>query len=203
MSLPSAASILVVAATERELASGPWRTLCCGVGPVAAAVATAAEIERERPAAILHVGICGVRRDSGLALGSIVIGTRSLYCDAGLAPKWVANAVETPPLMTDAALRALPDASFEAIGTTAIVGGSSRINNGVDVEAMEGFGVLFAAGMTQIPAIEVRAISNHIDETDRALWRFDDAFKAITDATPALVLAIRQAIWLLASESER
>lgn len=197
MTLPSAASILVVAATDRELAPGPWRTLCCGVGPVAAAVATATEIERERPAAILHVGICGVRRDSGLALGSIVIGSRALYCDAGLSPKWVDNAVETPPLMIAAAQRALPHAALEAIGTTALVGGSTaRVNGGVDVEAMEGFAVLFAAGMANIPAIEVRAISNHIDETDRARWQFDTAFNAITGATPALVAAIQQAVWL-------
>lgn len=185
-------SILVVAATERELASGPWRGLVCGVGPVEAAVATTLEIERERPAAILHVGIAGARRDSGIGVGSLVIGARAIYCDAGPAPKWVSNAVDPPMHMVEAARRALPGAALEAIGTTAMVGGA----RGADIEAMEGFGVLFAAGKAQIPAIEVRAISNEIEETDRAKWQFDAAFKAITDATPALVAAIQQAIWL-------
>ena len=38
-----------------------------------------------------------------------------------------------------------------------------------------------------VPAIEVRAISNAIEETDRARWAFDDAFAAIVAATPRLV----------------
>jgi len=190
--MPTAASVLVVAATSRELASGPWRQLVCGIGPVAAAAATAAEIARERPDAVLHVGIAGARRDSGLALGSLVIGSRSIYCDAGLAPKFVSNVIDTPPLMYEAAERALPGAALETIGTSALVGGTRS----VDVEAMEGFAVLFAAGLAKIPAIEVRAISNEIEETDRARWQFDAAFKAITDATPALVKAIQEAVWL-------
>src|SRR5919206_69607 len=52
---------------------------------------------------------------------------------------------------------------------------------GCEVEAMEGFGVLRAAQLAGVPAIEVRAISNEIEETDRARWRFDDAFAAIGD----------------------
>ncbi|TAK14173.1 MAG: hypothetical protein EPO35_09665 [Acidobacteria bacterium] len=192
MTMPPAASILVVAATERELATGPWRSFCCGVGPIDAGVMTALEIARERPAAILHVGIAGARRDSGISVGSMVIGSRSVYCDAGLAPKWVLNAVEAPIVLIEAAERVLPHARLETIGTSALVGGTRN----VDVEAMEGFGVLLAAGRARIPAIEIRAISNEIEETDRSRWQFDAAFKAITDATPALVTAIQQAVWL-------
>ena len=59
---------------------------------------------------------------------------------------------------------------------------------------MEGFGVLRAAQQAGVPAIEVRAISNEIEEQDRARWYFDAAFKAITDATPALVAAVRDAL---------
>jgi nucleoside phosphorylase len=52
---------------------------------------------------------------------------------------------------------------------------------------MEGFAVLRARALAGIPAIEVRAISNAIEDTDRALWRFDEAFAAIVAITPALV----------------
>jgi len=55
------------------------------------------------------------------------------------------------------------------------------------VEAMEGFAILRAAQQAGIPAIEVRAIANDIEETDRTRWHFDAAFAAITAATPALV----------------
>jgi nucleoside phosphorylase len=77
----------------------------------------------------------------------------------------------------------LPAALVLAIGTSARIGGTS----GCDVEAMEGFGVLRAAQLAGVPAIEVRAISNDVEETDRARWHFDAAFAAITGATPALV----------------
>ena len=46
---------------------------------------------------------------------------------------------------------------------------------GYDVEAMEGFGVLLAAAFAGVPAVELRAISNAVDEPDRSRWRFDDA----------------------------
>jgi hypothetical protein len=36
----------------------------------------------------------------------------------------------------------------------------------------------------------VRAVSNAIEDTDRASWRFDEAFAAIVAATPALVREI-------------
>lgn len=52
---------------------------------------------------------------------------------------------------------------------------------------MEGFAVLRAAQLAGIPAIEVRAISNFIEEPDRRLWQFNEAFAAISSATPLLV----------------
>jgi nucleoside phosphorylase len=52
---------------------------------------------------------------------------------------------------------------------------------------MEGFAVLRAAQRAGIPALEVRAISNEIEEADRARWHFDAALAAITGITPALV----------------
>ena len=51
--------------------------------------------------------------------------------------------------------------------------------------------MLRAAHIAGIPAIEVRAISNNINEPDRARWHFADAFAAITTVTPALVAELR------------
>src|SRR2546428_10047226 len=76
--------LLVVAATEPELrGAGDAETLVCGIGPVDAAVATAAALAARRPGAILHVGIAGYRRGCGLGPGQVVIGSESVYCDAG------------------------------------------------------------------------------------------------------------------------
>ena len=178
------ARILVVAATARECADAlGWRTLLCGVGPVDAAATTAAEIARERPSLILHVGIAGARRHGAFPPAALVIGTESRYCDLTVAADWAPSAIAIPGELVDAAQRALPSAVACAIGTSGRVGGTS----GCDVEAMEGFAVLRAAQLAGISALEVRAISNHIEEPDRARWHFDAAFAAIIAATPLLV----------------
>ncbi len=189
--MTTVASVLVVAATDRELAAGPWRRLLCGVGPVEAAAATAAEIARERPTAILHVGIAGARRGSGLAPGSLVIGSEARYCDLGVSAEWAPSNVAASPELVAAARRALPAAMVLPIGTSARVGGTNAgVNSGIDVEAMEGFAVLRAAALAGIPAIEIRAVSNEIEEADRRRWHIDAAFAAITAATPALVAEV-------------
>ena len=61
-------------------------------------------------------------------------------------------------------------------------------------EAMEGFGVLRAAQRAGVPAVEVRAISNDIEETDRARWHFDEAFAAIVAVTPRLVVEVASCV---------
>ena len=182
--MPHRARILVVSATARELAAADgWRTLLCGVGPVEAAAATAAEIARERPSIILHVGIAGARRPHSFAPAALVIGSESRYDDLGVPAEWAPNTVITGQELVAAAQRALPTAVALPIGTSARVGGTS----GCDVEAMEGFGVLRAAQLARVPAVEIRAISNDIEETDRTRWHFDAAFEAIIAATPRVV----------------
>lgn len=177
--------LLVVAATERELgAVEGTRTLICGIGPVEAAVATARGLAEERPSAVLHVGIAGAR---GLEPLSLVIGSETVYCDAA-GPFVPARAVPDAGLVSRLA-DAFPEAAVQPIGTSARVGGS----HGVDVEAMEGFAVLRACELVGVPAVEVRVVSNEIDEPDRALWRFDDAFATLADVLPRLVAVASRA----------
>jgi nucleoside phosphorylase len=178
------AHLLVIAATPRELARADgWRTLACGVGPVEAGIATAAAIAEHPPRAILHVGIAGARRASGMAPAAVVIGNAARYCDLSVAPEWAPSLITPSAALLRAARRALPTSPLCCIGTSARIGGTS----GCDVEAMEGFAVLRAAEVAGIPAIEVRSISNEIEEQDRTRWHFEHAFAAITAVTPALV----------------
>lgn len=181
--------LLVVAATERELdvARGlepAVRTVACGIGPVEAAVRTAAALAAERPAAILHIGIAGSR---GIEPPTVVIGSESVYDDTD-TPLVVSRTWPDAGLL-EAARRALPDAPVLPIGTSARVGGST----GSLVEAMEGFAVLRAAELAGVPAVEVRAISNAVEEPNRAKWQFDEAFAALAAAVPLLLEEIRAA----------
>jgi futalosine hydrolase len=176
--------ILVVAATERELAgAGGVAVLACGIGPVEAAAATARALAELAPAALLHVGIAGAR---GLEPPQLVIGSEAVYEDAGDGPL-VPGRVRPDATLLEHARRALPDAQVLPIGTSARVGGTS----GCTVEAMEGFAVLRAAELAGVPALEVRAISNHVDEPDRGRWRFDAALAALDDALPRLLEELR------------
>jgi len=171
--------LLVVAATERELELVRGvDTFCCGIGPVEAALQTAWVLTERRPDAVLHLGIAGARR---LAPPTLVLGSESVYEDAR-GPLVVAR-VEPSAGLLERARAALPDAHVLPIGTSARVGGTSAC----EVEAMEGFGVLRAAAAAGVAAVELRAISNLIDEPDRGKWRFDEAFAALADAVFRLV----------------
>ena len=176
-------SVLVVAATERELARGDWHALCCGVGPVDAAAATAAAVALARPTAILHIGIAGTRRPRALPPTTLVIGIEARYHDLSAPAHLAPNVVVTSPTLVAAAALAFPDAPRLPIGTSGRIGGTTD----TDVEAMEGYAVLRAAQMAGVPAIEVRVISNDIEEEDRRLWQFEAAFAVVRAATPRLV----------------
>jgi futalosine hydrolase len=172
--------ILVIAATERELAGADGAAvLACGIGPVEAALATARALAEQTPAAVLHIGIAGAR---GVEPPQLVIGSESVYEDAAGGPLVPARTHPDPALL-EAARRALPEAQVLPIGTSARVGGTT----GCSVEAMEGFAVLRAAQLAGVPAVEVRAVSNDVDEPDRARWRFDDALTALDAAVPRLL----------------
>jgi nucleoside phosphorylase len=180
--------LLVIAATDLELGGvSAADTLACGIGPVEAAAATALALARRRPAAVLHVGLAGARRASGIGPPALVIGSEAVYCDArsGL----VRSRVVPDARLVEAARRALPTAPVLTIGTSAAVGGS----RGCEVEAMEGFAVLRAAELARVPAVEVRAVSNEIEEADRGRWRFEDALGALRAALPSLFAEIRLA----------
>lgn len=177
--------VLLVAATQPEL--GGLDGLVCGVGPVEAAATTARELATSDWDAVLHVGVAGGR---GLEPRTLVIGTEAIYCDLAAAIRLVTRVAPDPRLVA-AARGVLPAAPTLAIGTSAAVG-ATRAE--VRVEAMEGFGVLRAAVLSGVPALEIRAISNHIGEPDRARWHIDDAIAELSAATPALLARIGEAV---------
>ena len=178
--------ILVVGAIGQELAGARDRArlLACGVGPVEAAIATAKEIVKERPRAVINVGLAGARRGSGIGVLDIVVGTEAVYCD--LFPRFSTNRIPPDPGLLELARRTFPEARFLPIGTTASVGGSSE----VAVEAMEGFSVMRAAQLAAIPTLELRVISNEVEEPSRANWRIDDGLFVLAGATRRLVEAL-------------
>jgi futalosine hydrolase len=176
--------LLVIAATPRELAGAAGaRTLICGIGPHEAYTATEDAVAEGGASAVLHVGIAGAHRDSGVPLLATVIGTQAVDCDGDSEP------IAPSAKLLAAARRALPDALALPVGTSARVGGTS----GVPVEAMEGFAVLAACLDEGVPALELRVVSNEVEEPDRMLWRFDDAFDELARVTALVIAEIERA----------
>jgi futalosine hydrolase len=178
--------ILLIAATDRELfaADGAYQ-LCCGIGPVEAALATAQSLAEGSYAGVLHVGIAGA---AGLRPGTLVIGSEAIYCDVR-DPKATLPRVDraaAAPAFIDVAREIFPHAPVLPIGTCARVGGGFQC----EVEAMEGFGVLRAAGLAGVPALEVRVVSNAVEDADRSRWKITDALAVLSEVVPRLVPAL-------------
>jgi futalosine hydrolase len=175
---------LVIAATAPELdwARDVAATLACGVGPVEAAIVTAARLATDPPQRVVHVGLAGGSPPLG-----VVIGTRAIYHDLAAAIPVESVALPDANLLA-AARTALPAAVAGDIATTAAVG-----STGGPVEAMEGFAVLRACAHARVPAIEVRVISNPIGEADRAAWDIPGALAALAAAGRTLLAQIERA----------
>jgi predicted 5'-methylthioadenosine/S-adenosylhomocysteine nucleosidase len=174
--------MLVIAATERELELlDGLETFCCGIGPVEAALQTAGAVAERRPDAVLHVGIAGSHT---LEPPALVLGSEAVYCDvideASTLPR--VERVRPDAALLERIRAALPEAHVLPIATCGKVGAAT----GFDVEAMEGFGVLRACELAGVPAVELRAISNSPDESDRTRWRFAEAFAVLADALDRL-----------------
>jgi nucleoside phosphorylase len=179
--------MLLVAATEPELCG--HEGLVCGVGPVEAAASAAAMLARVTPAGIVHVGVAGARRASGVGVLEAVVGSEAVYEDLVTVRKLAPTTVRPDQRLVDAAVGALPAARLLPIGTTSRVGGAT----GCQVEAMEGFAVLRAAQLAGVPAVEVRVVSNLVED-DRAAWRLDEALVVLAGALPALLEALLEAL---------
>ena len=131
---------------------------------------------------MLHVGLAGAR---GFREPELVLGSEGIYCDAD-RPSLVSSRARPDEAMLAVARAAFPDARVCPIGTSARVGGSS----GCEIEAMEGFAVLRACELADVPALEMRAVVNEISEPDRARWRFEDGFALLRSAVPRLLEAL-------------
>ena len=173
-------SVLVVAATEREL---------CGLQGSRAGSGRSRRLPRPggrlRSKHRLPCCTSALRARRGVPPGQLVIGGESVYCDLRAAIPLVTT-LRPDPVLLAAAQRALPGARTAPIETrAAVTGPRDPMPQGVRVEAMEGFGVLRAAQLAGVPALELRAISNELGEADRARWRIDEALAALASAIAA------------------
>ncbi|GAB2613111.1 Futalosine hydrolase [Paractinoplanes abujensis] len=174
-----------------------------GVGPAAAAAGTARLLATGRYRAVISAGIAGgfVGR---AAVGSVVIGVRSIAADLGAETPdgfltvdelgFGSGVIPGDPALVKSLTEALPTAVPGDVVTLSTVTGTAataerlaRSYPQAVAEAMEGYGVAVAAH--GLPFAELRSISNPIGPRDRAQWRLKEAFAALSTASAALWIA--------------
>lgn len=204
---PQARLLVVVAvaaeaeAVLRGAPAGRVEVLTAGVGPAAAAAATAGALAVRRHPLVLCAGIAG-----GFAphapIGAVVVADAIVAADLGaetpdgfrdVAALGFGTVRHTPPPAVVALLAAATGAVTGPVLTVSTVTGSasrsaelSARHPGAAAEAMEGFGVAEAAARYGVPAGELRAVSNAVGPRDRSAWRIGEALGALERAFAAL-----------------
>ncbi|MFE7465474.1 futalosine hydrolase [Streptomyces sp. NPDC057499] len=199
---PSGAPVPVRRVPGAEIhRAGPFDVLAGGVGPAAAAAATAfALASHDGPdpyGLVVSAGIGG--GFAGAApVGSLVVARRVVAADLGaetpegFVPVTGLGFGRDRHIPPRSLVRAAADATGAVIGdvlTVSTVTGSAgrtavllTAHPAAAAEAMEGFGVAEAAGAVGLPVLEIRAVSNAVGPRDRDAWRIGDALAALATA---------------------
>lgn len=170
--------------------------LVCGVGPAAAAAATARTIAENSQMGraydvVVNAGICGGFQGRA-KIGDLLIGTDSVAAELGVALPWRFQPIDeigfgTNRIGCNTVLTVAVEGVRGEILTLASITGSDglaanlahRYPDAIG-EAMEGFGVATAAQQAGLPFAELRAVSNYIGDRDVENWEWTAALKTLT-----------------------
>jgi purine-nucleoside phosphorylase len=160
-----------MAAVREEL--GDLDGVSLGIGPVLAAAAAAAVIERYRPAGVVLVGTCGAYRREP-AIGTAIVAAR-FGLAFGVAAMGLGYVPRPPaPIGADEALLERlvgPRASVLTCGAvTTDPTLAERLADGWDVEHLEAFGVAAACQAAGIPFAAVLGVANLVGPDAHTEW---------------------------------
>lgn len=177
---------LIACAVGKELAflqpQPHVELLVTGVGPVEAACAVSRALAQSSYDLVISAGIAGALEGVAEIGDGVVVSEEMFELDLETG---------TPIILPDSAhvvdraasdltlVDRLAELGFAAVRgitvprVTATDRTAARLAQlGAGVESMEGFGVLRAAEIAGVPAIEVRGISNVVCERERSRWNF-------------------------------
>ncbi|HEY0151959.1 MAG TPA: futalosine hydrolase [Longimicrobium sp.] len=190
----------------------------CGMGKTNAAHGATALLESRPVRGVLGFGVGGAYPGSGLMLGDVALASRAVYGDEGVAApdgwidaegigiplverggrRWF-NSFDADAPRVETARRALEAAGIPArigpfVTVSACSGTEARGTElaarfGGLVEGMEGAALAHVATLYDAPFLELRAISNAVEDRDLSRWRLHDAADAAQRAVRVLVRA--------------
>jgi len=178
-----------------------------GAGKINAAAATAVMIDRYQPQLVINTGCAGAYNGSGLSIGNLVVASEGVLADEGVvvAEGWndlrfmnlpsVTQGGHTCfnilPLSRHASEKAMQLADYYGVslkrGRTATVStcsGTHRIGAELSqrwhalIETMEGAAVAQVCLRCGIDCLEIRGISNLVEERDLKTWNIPRAVEA-------------------------
>jgi futalosine hydrolase len=192
--------ILLVSAVAQELDwLGPRagvETLVSGIGPVDAAARVSRALAAQRYDVVINAGIAGVFEGVAKIGDGVVVGEElyELMQETGaplaLPPgNLIAERVPADTQLIEA-VTALGFPLVRGITVSHVTSTEATAQRlrarGAEVESMEGFAVLRAAQLANIPAIELRGISNFVGDRSKSGWDFNaglSGLRSIVNAT--------------------
>jgi len=195
----------------------PVSLLETGIGCVNTAQALTAFLETHSPQAVLQVGVGGAYRLSGLGVGDLAVAASETYADAGVATPdgWrpldligipvlrtgeedIYNVIPVDTSLATKAASALEEMDGLKVqsGPFATVQQCSGVADLGDVvaerfkaicENMEGAAAAHLAALYGVPFLEVRAISNLVENRDLSKWDLPGAASRVQSAALTLL----------------
>lgn len=184
-----------------------------GMGKTNAAHALTALLERHAVGGVVGFGIAGAYPGSGLAVGDVALAAACVYGDEGVAapggwmssegigiPLWKGcfNAFPVHRAWTESAAAVLAAAGIRTrtgpfvtvsccSGTDALAAEMEARFPGALCEGMEGAALAHVAAIYGVPFLELRAVSNRVEDRDPARWRIPAAAAAAQRAVRVVV----------------
>ena len=186
--------------------------LAGGMGKTNAAHALTALLEARTVRGVVGFGIGGAYPGSGLEVGGIALATAAVYGDEGVMapggwmsaegigiPLWQAGGVRAfntfalDAARVERARTALAAAGYDVrtgpfvtvsccSGTAALGEAMAARVPGALCEGMEGAALAHVAAIYEVPFLELRAVSNLVEDRDMSRWRIRQAAEAAQEA---------------------
>ncbi|HET8656572.1 MAG TPA: futalosine hydrolase [Longimicrobiaceae bacterium] len=191
--------------------------LAAGMGKVNAAHGLTALLEARPVRAVVGFGVGGAYPGAGLDVGAVALATREIYGDEGADTPagWIStesigialaeregerlfNEFPVDPKLLSRARRALQRAGMPAVAgpfvtvsccSGTLARGESLAHRFSAVcESMEGAAYAHVAAIYGVPFMELRGISNLVENRDLARWRLKEAAEAAARAVQFSIL---------------
>lgn len=192
--------ILLTSAIDKELSSWHGRdgvdVLTIGVGPVEAACAVTQALTRRAYRLVINAGIAGAIDGAAEIGDGVAVNDETIELDLEDGRPIVlpdGNRVVHKAYSDRGLIAALAKRGYRGLHgitvsrVTSTEETASRLARlGAQVESMEGFAVLRAAGRVGVSAIELRGISNRVGSRDRSGWSFVAGARGLESVLNAL-----------------